>query len=138
MPTSNPNSWTQLANVLYIDQPVGTGYSDGSFQASLNAQVTQDFGSWLQAFYDIFPSLRYKNTYIMGESYAGVYVGYFHKASNFQTQDANSRDYVDPILHPSLPREQQLIVQSEGDCHRRWFIWQSRRDHRRCCDRLPE
>ena len=83
-PTSNPYAWTQLANVLYIDQPVGTGYSDGSHQASLNAQVTQDFTSWLQAFYDIFPSLRYKNTYIMGESYAGVYVSHFHQTSGFR------------------------------------------------------
>ena len=83
-PTSNPNSWTQLADVLYIDQPVGAGYSDGSFQASLNAQVTQDFASWLQAFYDISPSLRHKNTYIMGESYAGVHVSCFNKASDFQ------------------------------------------------------
>ena len=83
-PTSNPNSWTQLANVLYIDEPVGTGYSDGSIQASLNAQVTQDFASWLEAFYDIFPSLRSKKTYIMGESYAGVHVGYSYKASNFK------------------------------------------------------
>jgi len=73
-PAANPNSWTKLANVLYIDQPVGTGYSDGSNQATINTQVTQDFNAWLTAFYNLFPSLRSKNTYIMGESYAGIYV----------------------------------------------------------------
>lgn len=117
-PAPNPNSWTQLANVLYIDQPVGTGYSDGSNQATLNAQVTQDFVSWLQAFYDIFPLLRSKNTYIMGESYAGVYVSGLHQTSGFRPQDTDSRDNVDPIFHPSLPRQQQLIVQSERNRHR--------------------
>jgi len=60
--------------VLYIDQPVGTGYSDGDMEATLNAQVTQDFEAWLGAFYRLFPSLKSKNTYIMGESYAGIYV----------------------------------------------------------------
>ncbi len=73
-PAANPNSWTKLANVLYIDQPVGTGYSDGWDQATINAQVTQEFEAWLAAFYGLFPSLQAKNTYIIGESYAGIYV----------------------------------------------------------------
>ena len=60
--------------MLYIDQPVGSGYSDGSVEATFNAQVTQDFSAWLSAFYEVFPSLRSKNTYIMDESYAGIYV----------------------------------------------------------------
>ena len=73
-PSANQYSWTNLANVLYIDQPVGSGYSDGSVEALFNAQVTQDFIAWLNAFYGIFPGLNSKNTYIMGESYAGIYV----------------------------------------------------------------
>ena len=74
VPSLNPYSWTKLANVLYIDQPPGTGYSSGSEAASNNADVTKDFFHWLIAFYDRFPALRHKNTYIMGESYAGTYV----------------------------------------------------------------
>lgn len=74
IPKPNPYSWTKLANVLYIDQPVGTGFSSGSDPANDNAEITQDFYSWLKAFYAEFPSLQAKNTYLMGESYAGVYV----------------------------------------------------------------
>lgn len=60
--------------MLYIDQPIGTGYSTGSKAASNNAEVTNNFFHWLMAFYGRFPGLKYKNTYIIGESYAGVYV----------------------------------------------------------------
>lgn len=74
IPKPNPYSWTKLANVLYIDQPIGTGFSSGSDPANDNAEITQDFYSWLKAFYAEFPSLQTKNTYLMGESYAGVYV----------------------------------------------------------------
>ncbi|CAO1600968.1 hypothetical protein XANCAGTX0491_004638 [Xanthoria calcicola] len=80
VPSPNPYSWTKLANVLYIDQPPGTGYSSGSEAASNNADVTKDFLHWLTAFYDRFPALDYKNTYLMGESYAGTYIPYFTKA----------------------------------------------------------
>ena len=73
-PSGNPYSWTKLANVLYIDRPVGSGYSGGSVEATVNAQVTQAFAAWLGAFYKVFPILKSKNTYIAGESYAGLYV----------------------------------------------------------------
>lgn len=76
IPKPNPYSWTKLANVLYIDQPVGTGFSSGSDPANDNAEITQDFYSWLKAFYAEFPGLQAKNTYLMGESYAGVYVSW--------------------------------------------------------------
>lgn len=85
-PVANPYSWTKLANVLYIDQPVGVGYSTGSNPATDNADVTQDFYNWLKAFYTVFPTLKTKNTYLMGESYAGVYVSVvmiFHSFLNF-------------------------------------------------------
>ncbi|KAL8751205.1 MAG: hypothetical protein Q9199_006581 [Rusavskia elegans] len=98
----NPYSWTKLANVLYVDQPTGTGYSSGSKAASNNAEVTKDFFHWLMAFYDRFPALKYKNTYIMGESYAGIYIPYFTEAllSNRNILNINLKAIVlgDPTL----------------------------------------
>ncbi|KAI9761163.1 MAG: hypothetical protein M4579_001210 [Chaenotheca gracillima] len=76
-PSKNPFSWTKLANVLYIDQPVGAGYSFGSDAADNNNEVTDDFFYWLQAFYKIFPDLKAKRTFLAGESYAGTYIPYF-------------------------------------------------------------
>lgn len=73
-PQMNPYSWTKLASVLYIDQPVGTGFSGGSDEATTNAQLTQEFYGFLKGFYNVFPYLLSKDTYLMGESYAGIYV----------------------------------------------------------------
>ncbi|KAL8733368.1 MAG: hypothetical protein Q9166_002192 [cf. Caloplaca sp. 2 TL-2023] len=102
IPNPNPNSWTKLADVLYIDQPVGTGYSSGSKAASSNAEISSDFFPWLKAFYDRFPALRNKNTYLMGESYAGIYIPYFTKAllSNRNILNINLKAIVlgDPTL----------------------------------------
>ena len=73
-PMKNPYSWTKFGYMLFIDQPVGTGYSTGPNQTTDNAEAAEDFCNWLKAFYARFPGLKSKNTYIMGESYAGVYV----------------------------------------------------------------
>lgn len=81
IPTANNASWTRLAHVLYIDQPAGAGYSSGN-QAAINiADDTYDLFHWLKAFYDRFPTLKNKNTYLMGESYAGIYVS--HESNRF-------------------------------------------------------
>lgn len=73
-PKNNLYSWTKLANVLYIDQPVGTGVSGGNEPTENNTNATQQFYRWLTAFYAEFPGLVGKNSYLMGESYAGIYV----------------------------------------------------------------
>ncbi|PGH36308.1 hypothetical protein GX50_00813 [[Emmonsia] crescens] len=79
MPTPNPYSWTKLGNVLYIDQPVGTGFSTSSSTkpVSTNEKVTSDLYTWLSAFYREFPDLLEKKTHLIGESYAGIFVPYF-------------------------------------------------------------
>ncbi|MCJ1315217.1 hypothetical protein MMC15_000533 [Xylographa vitiligo] len=89
----NPYSWTKLSNVLYIDQPVGTGFSTGSTQATSNAQVTEEFYAWLTAFYAQFPRLAAMDTYLMGESFAGVNIPYFAQAimENSETLPINLR-----------------------------------------------
>ncbi len=74
IPSANPYSWNKLANVLYVDQPIGTGFASGNDPATTNAIATQDFIGWLKAFYDVFPGLLSQNTHLMGESYAGIYV----------------------------------------------------------------
>ncbi|KAJ5339158.1 hypothetical protein N7452_005886 [Penicillium brevicompactum] len=74
----NPHSWTQLGNVLYVDQPVGTGLSTASvpYPVRDNGQVTTDFAAWLIGFFEYFPHLQSKKIHLMGESYAGIYIPY--------------------------------------------------------------
>ncbi|KAF7713196.1 Carboxypeptidase [Penicillium ucsense] len=78
----NPYSWTQLGNVLYVDQPVGAGFSTASYPYPVrnNEMVVADFVAWLDGFLTQFPHLTSKKVHLMGESYAGIYIPYFADA----------------------------------------------------------
>ncbi|KAJ5759725.1 Peptidase S10 serine carboxypeptidase [Penicillium odoratum] len=77
---SNPYSWTKLGHVLYVDQPVGTGFSLASSLVRTNEQVTADLVVWLHALFKQFPHLQSKKVHLMGESYAGIFVPYLASA----------------------------------------------------------
>jgi carboxypeptidase C (cathepsin A) len=50
----NPNSWNEVANVLWIDQPVGTGYSYADSYSDYvgdETAVAEDLWQFLQAFF---------------------------------------------------------------------------------------
>lgn len=69
-------SWTYSHSVLYIDNPVGTGYSftdDGGY--SQNETIIGDnlYNALLQ-FFQLFPNLQTNPFYVSGESYGGKYV----------------------------------------------------------------
>ncbi|XP_050304829.1 venom serine carboxypeptidase-like [Anthonomus grandis grandis] len=70
-----PFSWTKTHSVLYIDNPVGTGYSftEGGY-AQNETKVGEDLYETLQQFFTLFPNLQTNDFYISGESYAGKYV----------------------------------------------------------------
>ena len=78
---SNPYSWTAFGNVLFIDQPVGTGYSTSSIPNPAGQggipRMTSDFEAWLGAFFQAFPDMQSKNIHLIGESYAGIFIPYF-------------------------------------------------------------
>lgn len=78
-PVPNPYSWTNLTNVVYIDQPAGTGFSPGPSTVNDEEDVAAQFNSWFKHFVDTF-DLHGRKVYITGESYAGMYVPYIADA----------------------------------------------------------
>ncbi|KAJ3186415.1 Cell death protease [Irineochytrium annulatum] len=76
---ANLHSWHKLANIVYLEQPVGTGFSFTATPAG-NArsenQVGNDFYTFLDGFFTIFPNLKKNKLFITGESYAGTYIPY--------------------------------------------------------------
>ncbi|CAG9760640.1 unnamed protein product [Ceutorhynchus assimilis] len=68
-------SWTKTHSVIYIDNPVGTGYSftDGGY-AQNQTKVGQDLYEALLQFFAMFPNIQSNDFYISGESYGGKYV----------------------------------------------------------------
>lgn len=86
----NPYSWHKLTNVLWVEQPIGTGFSQGNVTATSEEDVAAQFRSWFKNFVDTFAIQGYK-IYIAGESYAGQFVPYI--ASGFL--DTNDTTYYD-------------------------------------------
>eukprot|EP01126_Amoeba_proteus_P002277 TRINITY_DN10719_c0_g1_i2.p1 TRINITY_DN10719_c0_g1~~TRINITY_DN10719_c0_g1_i2.p1 ORF type:complete len:408 (-),score=50.17 TRINITY_DN10719_c0_g1_i2:104-1327(-) len=73
----NPYSWTAKANVLWIDSPVGTGFSyvSGDNYATNEKVIAQDLYNGLIIFlFEKFQNYSKSDFYIFGESYAGKYV----------------------------------------------------------------
>ncbi|KAI1853873.1 hypothetical protein JX265_012558 [Neoarthrinium moseri] len=74
-PQANPWSWHHLSNVIWIDQPVGTGYTTGTPTARNEFDVADQFRGFWKNFVDLFGMHDYK-VYITGESYGGMYCPY--------------------------------------------------------------
>ena len=72
--TVNPNSWNTKANMIYIDQPAGTGFSYGLGLDHDEAGVSADMYDFLQQFFKAHPKFQSSDFYVVGESYAGHYV----------------------------------------------------------------
>merc|ERR1719244_246699 len=70
-------SWTHGFNMLFIDQPAGTGFSfteNDAGYATNQTDVANDLYNFLQQFFTLFPDLSANDFYVTGESYAGKYV----------------------------------------------------------------
>ncbi|KAF9894068.1 hypothetical protein FE257_009041 [Aspergillus nanangensis] len=74
-PIRNPYSWTNLTNMVYVDQPASTGFSPGPSTVNDEEDVAREFKSWFKHFVDTF-GLHGRKVYLTGESYAGQYIPY--------------------------------------------------------------
>ena len=74
--TDNPFSWNTASHLLYIDQPVGSGFSycDQGGWPTDEAQVAAAMWTGLQGFFDRHSQYRANPLYLTGESYAGKYL----------------------------------------------------------------
>ncbi|KAK8050123.1 hypothetical protein PG994_011853 [Apiospora phragmitis] len=78
----NEHSWNNFANVLFIDQPAGVGFSsmNGGTEGGPDniAEASEDFDKFLSTFFaNIFPQYSHLPFHITGESFGGVYVPFF-------------------------------------------------------------
>ena len=77
--TVNPYSWTKVANIVYVENPVGVSLSEGESE-NISAQDSAiDFVSFLQNFFITFPELKNKKLWLAGESWAGTMIPYLHE-----------------------------------------------------------
>ncbi|KAF2303398.1 hypothetical protein GH714_017946 [Hevea brasiliensis] len=74
----NPYSWNREANMLFLESPVGVGFSYSNTTSDYSVLgdnfTAIDAYAFLQKWFRKFPSYRTRTFYIAGESYAGKYV----------------------------------------------------------------
>ncbi|KAI1390044.1 alpha/beta-hydrolase [Hypoxylon trugodes] len=78
----NNGSWHEFANLLFVDNPVGTGFSyvdTNSYVHELDEMANQ-FVTFLDKWFKLFPDYEHDDIYIAGESYAGQHIPYIAKA----------------------------------------------------------
>ncbi|KAI9323606.1 Alpha/Beta hydrolase protein [Dichotomocladium elegans] len=70
--------WQDHATVVFLDQPVGTGfsYTDVGGYTKNMTQIVDEFVLFIDKFFEVFPDLRNKDLYLAGESFAGTYIPY--------------------------------------------------------------
>ncbi|KAK4938528.1 hypothetical protein LTR10_021060 [Elasticomyces elasticus] len=78
-PQINPYSWVNLTNMLWVEYPVGVGFSPGTPTATDEEEPALEFVDFFRNFQTIFNISNY-SIYVTGESYAGRYVPYVANA----------------------------------------------------------
>ena len=73
---SYAGTWNRKFGLLFIDQPVGTGYSVAGKRGipTDEMEVAADLYIGLQEFFGRYEELQDRPLFITGESYAGKYV----------------------------------------------------------------
>eukprot|EP00475_Leptophrys_vorax_P039794 TRINITY_DN724_c0_g2_i1.p1 TRINITY_DN724_c0_g2~~TRINITY_DN724_c0_g2_i1.p1 ORF type:complete len:441 (+),score=88.36 TRINITY_DN724_c0_g2_i1:64-1386(+) len=75
--SANPHPWNAIANVIFVDQPVGSGFSYADYSddyVTSETQVAEDMYQFLQGFFSKYPQYKGLDFFVTGESYAGHYV----------------------------------------------------------------
>ena len=96
---------------VWVEQPVGTGFSQGIPTAMNETDVAEQFLGFFRNFVDTF-GLQNRKVYITGESYAGYYVPYIADAM-LNTNDTGYFDVHGIIIYDPSTSTDTVQEQSE-------------------------
>ncbi|XP_047312946.1 serine carboxypeptidase-like [Impatiens glandulifera] len=128
----NDYGWDQVSNLIYVDQPTGTGFSYSSDKSDIRVDqegVSNDLYDFLQAFFKEHPQYLRNDFYITGESYAGHYIPVL--ASRIHSENRNGdgapinlkgfaigNGFTDPVVQyksfPDYALRAKLITESQA------------------------
>ena len=74
----NPSSWTKYASMVFVEQPVGVGYSyttdDHDVQDFNDFRAARDNVMIVKQFFETYPERKGQDFYLASESYGGHYM----------------------------------------------------------------
>jgi vitellogenic carboxypeptidase-like protein len=90
----NPGSWNRIFGLIFLDNPIGTGFSVASTPQEIPTDqkgVAKHRFAAITRFVQLDPVFKHRPIYITGESYAGKYVpaiGYYILEKNAKLKDS--------------------------------------------------
>jgi carboxypeptidase C (cathepsin A) len=73
------NSWQSAGDLLFVDMPVGTGYSYGTHSPTSLDEIAADFLTFFLNFLEEHDEYWSRKFVITGESFAGKYLSYISR-----------------------------------------------------------
>ena len=99
--------------MVWIEQPVGTGYSQGNPNITDELELSQQFLGFWRNFVDTF-GLQSRDMYITGESYGGFYVPYignaFIEANDTEYYNLKGIAINDPIIGDGTVQQEITVL----------------------------
>ncbi|KAI0769995.1 serine carboxypeptidase [Fomes fomentarius] len=76
---AHPHSWNEHANVFFVDQPVGVGFSYAEYGESVSTthEAADDIAAFMAIFFEHFAKFKGRALHLAGESYGGRYIPVF-------------------------------------------------------------
>ncbi|KAF2646446.1 serine carboxypeptidase-like protein [Massarina eburnea CBS 473.64] len=112
-PVANPYSWTNLTNMIWIEQPIGVGYTQGTPDITNEVELATEFRGFWKNFISTFGMENF-DMYITGESYGGYYVPYiadgFISANDTDHFNLKGISINDPIIGDETNQQQVTIL----------------------------
>lgn len=92
----NEGSWDEFANLLFVDNPVGTGFSYVDTDSYLHElpEMAEQFVTFMEKWFKIFPEYEHDDLYFAGESYAGQHIPYIARAVLDRNAKVRDQDQV--------------------------------------------
>ncbi|KAE8677068.1 putative Pyridoxal phosphate phosphatase-related protein [Hibiscus syriacus] len=90
----NTHSWNRVSNLLFIDSPVGSGWSYSNTWSDYmvgDSSTNDDLLTFLRNWFDKFPIFKYRELYLGGIGYAGHFVA--NLGSTLLRQNNESKKY---------------------------------------------
>jgi carboxypeptidase C (cathepsin A) len=95
--TINDYSWNKVANILYIESPLGVGfsYAENTSAYNVNDRKTADYNfNAIQSFFNKFPQYRSNDFHITAESYGGHYMPELALKIVTENDEQENPDYI--------------------------------------------